>query len=112
MAQNRNQLIKLFIGNITNAVVHKILEKSITEQYLSSKYNKELLNSIEIAKNYRKKINPIDKDLSEDLKEEIKKIVISKVENEINLRKAKGYKNLEKIEIEKEVNNILLEMSI
>ena len=112
MTQNRNKLIKLLIGNISNAVVHRILEKSITEQYISSKYNKELLNSMEIAKSYRKKINPVDKDLSEDIREEIKKSVISKVENEIDLRKSKGYKNLEKIDIEKEVEDTLLEIRI
>ena len=35
MPQNRNQLIELFIGNITNAIVHRILEKAIGKEVLA-----------------------------------------------------------------------------
>ena len=59
MTQNRNKLIALFIGNISNAVVHKILEEAVEDEVIRKYYDKELLNSIEIAKRYREKINPI-----------------------------------------------------
>ncbi len=61
MPQNRNKLIELFIGNISNAIVHEILEKAITQEELIEKYDKELLASLSLAKRYREKINPIDK---------------------------------------------------
>ena len=59
MPQNRNQLIELFTGNITNAIVHRILEKAIDKQEIADKYRKELITSFEVAKKYREKINPI-----------------------------------------------------
>jgi len=55
MVQNRNRLIELFIGNITNSVIHKILEKAINDEDISNRYEKELINSLEIAKKYRGK---------------------------------------------------------
>lgn len=44
MTQNRSKLIDLFIGNIANAIVHKILEQAIEDGLLRKYYNKELLN--------------------------------------------------------------------
>ena len=32
MSQNRNKLIILFIGNVSNAIVHEILEKAINNK--------------------------------------------------------------------------------
>ena len=69
MPQNRNQLIELFIGNITNAIVHRILERAIDKEEIADKYRKELITSFEVAKKYREEINPInsslpDKDIS------------------------------------------------
>jgi len=32
MSQNRNKLLGLFIGNISNVILHKILEKAIDLQ--------------------------------------------------------------------------------
>lgn len=94
MTQNRNKLIGLFIGNIANAVVHKILEQAIEDELLRKYYNKELLNSVEIARRYREKINPINKPLPEKDIEHIKSKVISKVNSELRLRIEKGYKNI------------------
>ena len=37
MTQNRNKLIDLFIGNIANAVVHKILEQAVDDEILREK---------------------------------------------------------------------------
>src|SRR3989338_11403856 len=94
MTQNRNKLIGLFIGNIANAVVHKILELAIDDELLRNYYGKELLNSVEIARKYREKINPINRPLPEKDIEYIKNKVISKVNSELRLRIEKGYKNL------------------
>ena len=57
MAQNRKRLIDLFIGNISNSVIHKILEKAINNEEIINKYIKEQNISLEIAKTYREKIN-------------------------------------------------------
>ncbi len=58
MVQNRNKLIGLFISNISNAIVHKILEKASEQEELSNKYNKEELTSFDIANKYREKNKP------------------------------------------------------
>ena len=67
MTQNRNKLIDIFIGNLTNSIVHTILEKAVKEDkdYLADKYRKELITSFEIAKRYRDKINPVNMPLPE-----------------------------------------------
>ena len=59
MSQNRNKIINLFIGNIANAIIHRTLEKATKQEELLNRYEKELLTSLEIAKRYREKINPI-----------------------------------------------------
>ena len=38
--QNRNKLVDLFIGNITNYIVHKILEMAIDNLEIINKYKK------------------------------------------------------------------------
>ena len=48
MAQNRNKLIGLLIGNVSNAVIHKILEDAVEDEAIRKYYDKELLNSLEI----------------------------------------------------------------
>ena len=58
MPQNKNKLIELMVGNLANAVLHKILERAIDNIDISSKYLKEIDNSWEVAKRYREKINP------------------------------------------------------
>ena len=50
MVQNRNKLIDLFIGNIANAALHQILEQAVDDELLRKYYDKELLNSVEIAR--------------------------------------------------------------
>ena len=46
MTQNRNKFIEIFIGNISNAIVHEILEKSIKQDFLVDKYRKEKFGEI------------------------------------------------------------------
>ena len=45
MVQNRNKLIDLFIGNMSNSILHKILEKATEDIEMSNRYNKELTTS-------------------------------------------------------------------
>ena len=112
MVQNRNKLIILFIGNISNAVVHKILEEAVEDEILRKYYDKELLNSVEIAKRYREKINPANRNLPEKDAVYIKAGVIDKVTNELKLRISKGYKNINLDSIEDDVNKILIDMEV
>lgn len=95
MSQNRNKLIDLFIGNITNSIVHKILEQAVENSEISNKYNKELSTSFEIAKRYREKINPAHGPLLNKDRNNIKAKIINKVRSELMLRISKGYKDID-----------------
>ena len=94
MVQNRNKLIELFIGNISNSVVHRILENAVAKQLMADKYRKELITSFELAKRYREKINPVNKSLSEKDALYIRNKIINKVKAELMTRISKGYKNI------------------
>ena len=61
MVQNRNKLMELFIGNISNAIVHEILGKAIDDDNIRNHYNIELKISVDKARSYREKINPVNK---------------------------------------------------
>lgn len=52
---NRNKLLTLFVSNLSNAVVHKILENAIDIPEISERYNKEIINSWNIAKGTERK---------------------------------------------------------
>ena len=112
MTQNRNKLIDLFIGNIANAVLHKILEQAVDDEVLRKYYDKELLNSVKIAKKYREKINPSHKALPEKDIEYIKSKLINKVNIELKLRIEKGYKNINLDLAEDLVDKILADMKV
>lgn len=109
---NRNKLLELFISNLANAIIHKILEKAIDKPDISEKYNKEIKNSWEIAKRYREKINPINKNLSDKDIEEIRRKVINKVKSELMIRIGRGYENIDLSLVEKFVEKSLSEMKI
>ena len=107
MSQNRNKLIDLFVGNISNSAVHMILEKAIDEDNLRKHYDKEFSISLEIAKSYREKINPKNTSFhGKDIKD-IKDRIIKKVRVELNLRISKGYENINIELIEPTINEIL-----
>lgn len=91
---NRNKLIEIFISNMSNAILHEILEKAIDKPEIAGKYNKEIINSFQIAKKYRGKINPVDSSLPEKDIEYIKNKIKRKVKTELNLRISKGYTNI------------------
>ena len=110
MAINRKKLIDLFIGNISNAILHKILEKAVEDDIVRRYYDKEFTNSFEIAKKYREKINPLDNELPES--SEIKNAIIKKVTNELKIRISKGYKNIDLSLVEPTANKILSDLKV
>ncbi|MBI2128926.1 hypothetical protein HYU07_01670 [Candidatus Woesearchaeota archaeon] len=112
MSQNRNKLMDLFIGNISNSVVHRILEKAIDEEVIRKHYDKEFLISLEIAKKYRENINPADMPLPHQDAEYIKEKIIKKVKAELELRIAKGYENINIGLVEPEVDRALKETKV
>lgn len=112
MKQNKNRLIDLLVGNISNAILHRILEKAIDNPEISNKYLTEIENSWEISKKYREKINPVDRCLPEKDVEEIRKKVINKVKAELQIRIAHGYNNINADLVEPFVDKALKEMKI
>jgi len=112
MAQNRNKLINLFIGNLSNAIVHKILEEAIGVEEIKSKYNKEIKTSFDVAKYYRDKINPIDKPLLNKDISEIRRRITTNVKNELKIRILKGYKNINLNIVEQTIDIFLKETKV
>ena len=109
---NRNKLLELFISNLANAIIHKILEKAIDKPDISERYNKEIKNSWEIAKRYREKINPVTKRLSDKDIGKIRRKVINKVKSELIKRIERGYKDINLSLVEELVEKSLSEMKI
>lgn|SRR3989338_2848679 len=109
---NRNKLLSLFVSNLSNVVVHRILEKAIDEPEIISVYEKEVKNSLEIAKKYREKINPINKILPLHDTKEVRETIISRVKSELNLRIARGYENIDLNLVEKFVDDCLKELKV
>ena len=84
MAQNRNKLIDLFVGNISNAIVHTVLEKAAGDNAILAKsYQKESINSKNTAVHYRNMINPIYTSLPDRDIDFIKKCLTQKVTSEL-----------------------------
>ena len=113
MVQNRNKLIELLMGNISNAIVHEILEKAISSELeISIKYEKEIRNSFEIAKIYRDKISPTETPILDKEREAIRRKIKIIVSNEFNLRISKGYNGINLDLIDITINNKLKELKI
>ena len=102
----------MFIANISNAVVHQVLEKSIEEYYLRKKYNHEFINSLNVSKRYRDKINPANTKFAENDKEEIRKKIKNNTLNELKIRINKGYKEINIGLIDNVIDNILKELKV
>ena len=109
---NKNKLIEAFVSNLANSVIHQILERAIDKCEIAEVYTKEVKNSWEIAKKYREKINPIDRNLPDKDTEEIKRKVISKVRTELKLRIEKGYENIDISLVNELVEKALNELNI
>ena len=112
MVQNRNKLIELFIGNLSNSIVHQILEKAVGKEFMADRYRKELINSFELAKRYREKINPVNQSLHEKDVEYIRIRIIKRVRVELNLRISKGYENIDLFLVEIFVDRALKKMCV
>jgi len=112
MVQNRNKLIELFIGNISNAVVHEILERAVGKEIMADKYRKELTVSFEIAKRYMAKINPTNRFLPDKDIEYLKNKIMAKVKSELMLRILKGYENIDLDLVEPFTNKVLIDVNI
>ncbi|MBU0628053.1 MAG: hypothetical protein KKC75_02600 [Nanoarchaeota archaeon] len=95
MTQNRNKLINLLVGNLSNAIVHEVLAKAIDDEIIRNRYSKELKVSMGISKRYREKINPVNSPLPEKDAEYIKDKIAKRVKAELELRKSKGYENID-----------------
>ena len=87
--------------------MHEILEKAIDKEEIASKYRKEIANSLEKAKEYRREINPKNVALPDKDIENIKNKIINKVKSELKLRISKGYDNLNLDIVERLVNDFL-----
>lgn len=109
---DRNKYIQQLIGNLVNAILHKILEKAIETQEIAEKYNKEIKNSFNIAKYYREKINPKEQNLPEKDIEYIKKEITRKINSELLSRVNKGYKNIDFSLIESVIKEYFKELKI
>ena len=110
--QNRNKLVDLFIGNISNSITHKILEIAIENVTIISKYQKESKISFDIAKKYREKINPVNKTLPTHDTNNVRRKIINKVRAELNLRISRGYTNIDLSLVEKFVDSSLKELGV
>ncbi len=112
MVQNRNKVIELFIGNLANSVMHSIIESAINNEEISERYKKEIVTSLDVAKRYREKINPVKSPLPSNDVEYIKSKITNKVKAELQIRISKGYKNIDLSTIEKFVNESLKETKV
>ncbi len=110
--KNRNQLIEAFVSNLSNAIVHQILETAIDKQEISEKYVKEFKNSWQIAKSYREKINPTNKSLPFHDLEEIKVKITNNVTSELKLRIERGYENIDLSLVPEFVDRALKELGV
>ena len=109
---NRNKLIDLFISNLSNVIVHRILEKAIDRTEITEKYHKEAKGSLEIAKRYREKINPSDRILPLGDIDEIRARLTNRVRAELNARIKRGYTNINLSLVEGFVEDALRELGV
>jgi len=112
MVQNRGKLIDLFIGNLSNAIVHRILEQSVEDKTLREYYEKEILNSIKIAKKYREKINPVSEQLPEKDRTDVRRKIIDRVTTKLKARISEDYQNIDLNSVEHIVNKLLTDMNV
>ena len=94
MVQNKNKLIDHLAGNLATAVVHKVLEQAASDEHLKQYYAGEVSNSLERAKGYRERINPVGEPLPGKDADEIRERVIRGAAAELKLRIARGYRDV------------------
>lgn len=111
MSKNKPDLIKKFIGVASNVITHKVLIKAELEEDLRNYYTKEIERDIDIALEYRNKINPANRLLPQKDSKEIKESIMSKVKAELLKRVDKGYK-VDISKIDEEIDNFLKENNV
>ena len=77
---------------------------------LGEKYRKETLNSFEIARRYREKINPVGNILPDKIY--VRDKIIRKVRTELGLRISRGYSGIDIGLVDGEVDLILRELGV
>ncbi|MBI5392853.1 hypothetical protein HZA96_03195 [Candidatus Woesearchaeota archaeon] len=112
MDQNRNKLINLLIGNLSNAIVHRILVKAIDDELIISRYGKEIRNSIDLANRYREKINPNNRQLPDKDIDYILKSLQLKVKAKLEKRISDGYEGINFSLVEPFVVDALKELKV
>ena len=112
MTQNRNKLLDLFIGNLSNAILHKILEDAIDNREIANKYEKDLTTSFAIAMKYRENINPLLTPLPEIDQGYVRTRISKKVRAELFLRISKGYEGITVETVEQTVDSYLREAKV
>lgn len=112
MVQNRNKFITLFIGNLSNAILHQILEQSINDDALTHRYHKESITSLALAKKYRAKIHPLQSSLPESDSTYVGQKILQKVNVELHLRISKGYRDIDLSLVEPSIDKALRESKI
>ena len=111
MSQNRPDLIKRFIGVASNTIAHKILLKAELEEDIRKHYVKEIERDIDIALQYRNKINPVHSVLPQKDAEEIRGKILLKVKAELLKRIDKGY-NVDVSIVGEEIDKFLEEHKV
>lgn len=109
---NRNKLLKHLIGQLSTAVVHRILEESIDDEPLRKYYEKETLRALEKAIEYRQDINPPETTLSPEEATVIRGTIIRNAKNELEKRQKKGYSGIDLAKAETVTDQLLMQCSI
>lgn len=101
---NKSKLIAFLVGNLSNAVVHRILEQAIEEEIIRLHYEKELNISLKIALKYREKLNPKLKPLPAKDIDKIRIKIKNKALAELKKRILNGYENIDLTKIDKVID--------
>lgn len=110
MTQNRNKVLSLMTGSLSNAIVHSILELSCDETALKEKYKKEASDSFQIALKFRNRINPLFRLLPQRSLIEIR--VARRVEAELNNRIKRGYVGVDMTLVRTQIEEYFRELRI
>jgi len=110
VAKNRKRTINTFIGNISNTIVHHILEEAIESKEIKSRYKKERSASYHISERNRKCINPKNAPLKDH--DFIRKRITCKVRSELILKIDKGYSNIDLDRVDEFVDMYLLKLKV
>lgn len=110
MTQSRRKLLEVLASHLATAVVHRILEKAIDSPEIASRYRKETLNALEVAKKYRERLNPKMGALPEQEMELLRNRVVRKVKAALQVRISKGYTGIRYESIEDEVMDALSDL--